>query len=200
MLRPSYNEQIHGFGFNVQSTLTGTETSTQAIFSPTCDVVSEVVGDQGSVLIATGNTNKLNVLTAHQAGFGAFIGLSADERQCYSYSMNGVAKSGGEALFAFVGTLEVAHAVDVVKTCNIMACLPIHVSNQIDLRVGFHSAGFVRPNINPEGYANIGNVTGLIFGVAILNSSGGTIAFNMLMSCEIQRWVDPDVNIHTPVV
>ncbi len=196
MLRPSYNEQILGFGF-VKTELAATVTSTTPIWGDTIDTYSEVIPNIGQCLFSSATKN-LSVLNDDQAGVGVLAPMNTGGRECYTFSMNGIAK-GLLTPFGFVGTLEIAHVVDTIQSVRILALLPIKTFASAEINQ-FSCEGFVRPNVDVSTYTNIASVTGLMFGIGFANITGGTITSNHIISFEVQRWVDPEVNIRTPVV
>ncbi len=202
MLRPSYNEQIHGFGFSSLDPLSGDRASTTARYSATIDTVLEAIPDIGSKHMFSDIAGFLNVGTSEHGGIGVLAPLSSDTRECYSYSMNGYLLAAHAAVFGFVGTLEETHVAGTEQPVIIRSFLPVKVyRDSVDKNSTVSCEGFCRPNINPSAYSNIANVTGLAFGIGIVidtGSAGLSLLWNL--SFEVQRWENPDVQIHTPVV
>lgn len=200
MLRPSYNEQITGFGFNQVEPLTTSKNSTTPTFGKIVSTISEVGITQNSMMMHMHVGNTMNVLTNDQGAYGVLMGLDQNVRECYTYSINGILENVSEPVCGFIGTLEATHATDTIQDVEIMSLLPTKIGRSAGDHVTVDCNGFCRPNILPSGYTNIANVTGLMFGMMLLNDSGSSIEYLGLLSFEIQRWSDPDVSVRTPVV
>ncbi len=197
MLRPSYNEQIQGFGFS-RRTLGIARSTTKPVFDNSLTVVSETTTNLGATIM-NGDSNAFSVLQDDQGGIDIHCPFSADTRECYSYAMSGMFNQPALSYFAFMGLQEVAHTQDGASAVEIFAMLPAKIMLQTNI-VQVSAEGFVRPNVNPSTYANIGNVTGIIFGIGMMQEGSGTLACKYLASFEVQRWNDPDINVRTPVV
>lgn len=202
MLRPSYNEQIHGFGFDAAQPITANRVALTTVFGPTISVLTEVVSDQGAKFLHTTQNFHLEVQVSEQGGIGVLVPMSLETRECYSYSMSGNLVAKTSPCFGFVATLEATHAQDTVQAAVIRAILP---TRQYAADGGQYtyvtSSGFVRPNVNPSTYGNIANVTGLVFGIGIMREIGTTtVNVQFGISFEVERWINPDVDIRTPVV
>lgn len=200
MLRPSYNEQINGFGFNQKTNITADRPTTRAVFGSDLSCLSEVLTDQGSVILNSTNAFELNVLTQDQGGVGGLAPIDPDIRNCYSYSISAVVKSQTGCLCGFIGSLETAWLTDTIQTAELLALLPTNIHRAGGDIVHAYAQGFARPNVLPSTYANIANVVGLIFGMGLFNETGATIEMKYIVSVEVQRWSDPDVGVRTPVV
>lgn len=199
MLRPSYNEQINGFGFAKHELNASVVTLTES-YDSIISVVTEVISEQGSMVFFTKASKVISIGNNDQGGVGVLIPMSADTRECYSYSMAGVLGHDTLQGFAFCATLEDTYAQDTIQEAKIRCILPSTQVQSNTNNATIHAQGFVRPNINPSGYADIDDVTGLVFGIGFINSTGGALGTEFVMSFEVQRWNNPDVNIRTPVV
>lgn len=200
MLRPSYHEQVHGFGFTALDPLSASKSSTTGIFTATVDTVLEAVTDLGASHLFSGSSDTIAIGAGEVGAIGVLAPFSGDTRECYSFSINGMLKGGNNVAFAAVGTLEETHVAGTIQPVVIRSYLPLHQYNNA-LMSNISCSGLIRPNVNPSGYGSIASVTGLAFIVGIAIEAAG-VTSNMLfgMSFEIQRWVDPDINIRTPVV
>ncbi len=197
MLRASYNEQINGFGFT-ESALNASVTSTSLGFDAEISTVTKTLPDMGSIVMRSLDSKIYTIGTATKAGIGVLMGLDKDTRECYSYSMAGIV-SEDFTMFGYMGILETAQIDDTVQDVKLLAYLPTR-TNQVNGTGFMESRGFVRPSVLPSSYGNIANVVGLVFGLGMFNESGGALATHYHFSFEVQRWVNPDIQVHTPVV